>query len=91
MPIFIQEDGKLRKLKVDAPTKEKTLQLLIEQNLWEVLEMHFLASEYPTTFGGRIDTLAIDANGAPVIIEYKLNRNENVINQALSYWRWLKA
>jgi hypothetical protein len=50
MPIFVQENGKLRKLKVDALTKEKTLQLLIEQNLWEVLEMHFLASEYPTMY-----------------------------------------
>jgi len=55
------------------------------------LDLHFLATEYPTTFGGRIDTIAVDSNGAPVIIEYKLSKNENVINQALSYLRWLKA
>ena len=57
----------------------------------EVLDMHFLATEYTTTFGGRIDTLAIDVNGAPVIIEYKRNRNDSIINQGLSYLKWLKA
>jgi predicted transport protein len=53
--------------------------------------MHFLETEYTTTFGGRIDTLAVDANGSPVIIEYKRNKNDNVINQALSYLKWLQA
>lgn len=91
MPIFKEETGKLKKLKVHPFTKEKTLQYLIEQNLLEVLDLHFLATEYPTTFGGRIDTIAVDNNGAPVIIEYKLSKNENVINQGLSYLRWLKA
>jgi predicted transport protein len=71
--------------------KEKNLQKLVEDNLMEVLELRFLATEYTTTFGGRIDTLAVDANGAPVIIEYKRNKNENVINQALSYLKWLKV
>jgi Uncharacterized conserved protein len=91
MPIFKKEDGKLKKLKSNTFTKEKTLQNLIEQNLLEVLDLHFLATEYSTTVGGRIDTIAVDSNGAPVIIEYKLTKNENVINQALSYLRWLKA
>lgn len=91
MPIFKEENGKLKKLKLTTYSKEKTLQSLIEQNLLEVLDLHFLATEYPTTFGGRIDTIAVDSNGLPVIIEYKLSRNENVINQALSYLRWLKA
>ena len=44
-----------------------------------------------TTFGGRIDTLAVDTNGSPVIIEYKRNKNDNVINQSLSYLKWLKS
>jgi predicted transport protein len=91
MPIFIEQEGRYKKLKVEALTKERTLQLIVEQNLFEILEMHFLATEYATTFGGRIDTLAVDLMGAPVIIEYKLNSNENIINQGLSYLRWLKA
>jgi len=53
------------------------------------LDINFLASEYSTSFGGRIDTLGIDNNGSPVIIEYKKGQNNSVINQALSYLKWL--
>ncbi|MFY1643671.1 DUF5655 domain-containing protein, partial [Methanoculleus bourgensis] len=51
----------------------------------------FLEREYSTgkTHGGRIDTLGIDENGFPVIIEYKRAINENVINQGLYYLDWL--
>lgn len=91
MPIFRTENGKLKKLSTLSISKEKELQNLIENNLEEVLGMHFLASEYTTTFGGRIDTLAVDYTGAPVIIEYKRNKNDNVINQGLSYLKWLQA
>lgn len=91
MPLFKEEKGKLKKLKSVSIAKEKHLQELVEVNLLEALDMHFLATEYQTTFGGRIDTLAVDVNGAPVIIEYKRNRNDNVINQGLSYLKWLQA
>jgi len=91
MPIFKDTSGALKKLNTLPLDKEKNLQKLVEDNLMEVLELHFLATEYVTTFGGRIDTLAVDANGAPVIIEYKRNKNDNVINQALSYLKWLRA
>ena len=91
MPIFREQSGKLIKLNAQSLPKEKILQNLIENNLEEALGMYFLDTEYRTTFGGRIDTLAVDYSGAPVIIEYKRNRNDNVINQGLSYLRWLKA
>ncbi|RNC71835.1 MAG: hypothetical protein ED859_03795 [Desulfuromonadales bacterium] len=91
MPLYKKINGKFKKLKSVPLAKEKTLQVIIEENLQEMLDMYFLETEYPTTFGGRIDTLAVDKDGAPVIIEYKLTKNENVINQALSYLKWLKA
>jgi predicted transport protein len=68
---------------------ERDIHKLFEANLDEILNIRFLASEYATGFGGRIDTLGIDNNGAPAIIEYKRTQNENVINQGLSYLRWL--
>ena len=70
---------------------EKSLQTQIERHLETFLGVRFLASEYSTgkTHGGRIDTLGIDENGCPVIIEYKRDRNENVINQGLFYLDWL--
>ncbi len=91
MPIFLNDRSKLKKLSVKSISTEKELQSLIESNLDEVLGMYFLETEYITTFGGRIDTLAVDYNGCPVILEYKKNRNDNVINQALSYLKWLQA
>ncbi len=70
---------------------EKTLQSLIERHLDSLLAVRFLASEYATgkAHGGRIDTLGIDENHSPVIIEYKRAINENVINQGLYYLDWL--
>jgi hypothetical protein len=91
VPIFKIEGDKLRKLGVLPLEKERSLQRLVEQNLGEALGLRFLATEYITTSGGRIDTLAVDEAGSPVIIEYKRNRNDAVVNQALSYLRWLKT
>lgn len=55
------------------------------------LGVRFLTSEYSTgkRHTGRIDTLGIDENNSPVIIEYKRSLNENVINQGLFYLDWL--
>ena len=36
-----------------------------------------------------MDSIGIDNEGNPCIIEYKKGQNENVINQGLSYLRWL--
>lgn len=92
MPVFKTVEGELlKKLNVVPLSKERDLQRLVEKNLIETLGLQFLATEYTTTSGGRIDTLAVDADGAPVIIEYKKSRNDAVINQALSYLKWLKT
>ena len=70
---------------------EKKVQNLIERNLESLLGITFLSSEYSTgeRHGGRIDTLGIDENNAPVILEYKKQKNENVINQGLYYLDWM--
>lgn len=92
-------DIKFFSLAGDAPREilgqnvaiERSLQRLIESHLDVFFSMRFLATEYSTgsTHGGRIDTLALDENGSPVIIEYKRATNENVINQGLYYLTWL--
>ena len=70
---------------------EKHLQALIEAQMETFLGVRFLATEYSTgkTHKGRIDSLGLDENGCPVIIEYKRHTNENVINQGLFYLDWL--
>ncbi len=70
-------------------TIEKSLQTLFERNLEALLGVRFLASEFSTSNGGRIDTLGLDENGCPVILEYKRATNENVVNQGLFYLDWL--
>lgn len=81
----------IEKLPTESPQVEKALQTLFEKNLEALLGVRFLASEYSTgaVHGGRIDTLGIDEDGSPVIIEYKRLTNENVINQGLFYLDWL--
>lgn len=89
MALFKIKNQKVEKLSTIDLDKEKNIQTLFEQNLLIILNVDFLATEYSTSFGGRIDTLGIDKNGSPVIIEYKRNQNDNVINQGLSYLKWL--
>lgn len=68
---------------------EKDLQQLVEPHMETFLGVKFLATEFTTSNGGRIDSLGLDENGCPVIIEYKRHTNENVINQGLFYYDWL--
>jgi len=89
MAIFSINNEKVNKISSNRPSKESNVQKLFEKNLNEILNITFLASEHSTSFGGRIDTLGIDNNGSPVIIEYKLTQNDSVINQGLSYLHWL--
>jgi predicted transport protein len=70
---------------------EKSLQTLLEKHLEAFLGVRFLSTEYGTgkKHGGKIDTLGLDDNHCPVIIEYKRALNVNVINQGLYYLDWL--
>ncbi|MBO7820335.1 DUF5655 domain-containing protein [Burkholderia pseudomallei] len=89
--LFRVSDGTACELPGQAAKLEKHLQGLIEANMPTFLGVRFLASEYATgkTHKGRIDSLGLDENGCPVIIEYKRHSNENVINQGLFYLDWL--
>ena len=89
--LFRLSSGKATELQGDASDLEKPLQTLIEANLEPLLGIRFLATEYSTgkTHGGRIDSLGLDENNCPVILEYKRSVGENVINQGLFYLDWL--
>ncbi|MCK4594673.1 DUF91 domain-containing protein [bacterium] len=91
MPLFQLTENKLTRLKPSSLIKERALQRLFEGNLEELLGIRFVASEYGTgeKHGGRIDTLGLDDNNCPVIIEYKLASKDNIINQGLFYLDWL--
>lgn len=92
MPIFKINGKKVERVK---PTKfsgserEKQLQSLVEKNLDEIFDMTFIKTEHPTTHGGRIDTLGIDSEKRPVIIEYKEEKSSTVLLQGLYYMDWI--
>ena len=89
--LFTFKDGLAAEISGHSVGLEKSLQQQIEANLETLLGVRLLSSEYSTgpKHGGRVDTLGIDENANPVIIEYKRATNENVINQGLFYLDWL--
>jgi predicted transport protein len=92
MPLFRIKGKKAEKIKptkFSGANKEKQLQTLIENNLDMIFEMTFIDTEVPTTHGGQMDTLAIDRNNRPVIIEYKADKSSTVLLQGLFYMDWL--
>ncbi len=70
---------------------EADVQGLVEAHMETLLGVRFLTSEYGTgpVHGGRIDSLGLDENGSPVIVEYKRGTDAGVINQGLFYLTWL--
>lgn len=89
--LFRLTAGAAAELPSRAAALERHLQTLIEAQMPTFLGVRFLATEYQTgkTHKGRIDSLGLDENGCPVIIEYKRHSTENVINQGLFYLDWL--
>lgn len=92
MPIFKISGNNLQKIKpvkFSGSGKEKSLQNLIENNLNTIFEMTFLETEFSTSHGGRIDTIAIDSDNRPVIIEYKADKSSTILLQGLFYMDWI--
>ncbi len=91
MPIFRIENHEVNQLSLTSFNNEKDLQQFVEKNMYKLLGIQFIASEF--TIGGkqrgRIDTLGIDMNGDPTIIEFKHKANENIVTQGLYYLDWL--
>jgi predicted transport protein len=89
--LFRIGNGKAAEVPGEAGGLERSLQTLIENNLDLMLAVRFAASEHSTgkLHGGRIDTLGLDENDCPVILEYKRAISENVMSQGLYYLDWL--
>lgn len=83
----ISTSNKSTQIKSKSLKLERQIQNIVEKNLEELFGIKFLASEYIID-NGRVDTLGLDENNCPVVIEYKLNSNTNIINQGLFYLDW---
>lgn len=91
MPLYQIKQQRVSQVKPSSFKNERELQKLFEANLEELLGVRFIASEFTTgdRQRGRIDSLGIDQDGTPVIVEYKKSGKDNVINQGLFYLDWL--
>ncbi|MCA9839260.1 MAG: DUF91 domain-containing protein [Trueperaceae bacterium] len=91
LKVFKRSVSGFERLSASGVRLEKELQTLIEEHMDVFLGVRFLASEYKTgeRHRGRIDSLGLDENYSPVIVEYKRSSNDNVINQGLFYLDWL--
>lgn len=94
MPIFKIDKTKASQiiLKEDGFGSEAELRDFFAENLDEILGVRFIEKEYPINYGGidyRIDTLGIDENNTPVVIEYKWKENEEIFSQGKCYFNWL--
>ena len=92
MPLYqLNLDDEISQIKPSSFRSERELQKLFEGNLDKFLGVRFIASEFTTgdRQRGRIDTLGLDQDGSPTIIEYKKSSKENIINQGLFYLDWL--
>lgn len=91
MALFKINENKITKAEIKQFSNERELQRLCESNLEELFQVKFIATEFPFAdeYSGRLDTIGIDFEGNPVIIEYKFDKNQAVISQALFYMDWL--
>lgn len=73
MAIFLTTSNSAKQLKKQDFRNEKQLQTFVEENMENLFGIRFVASEFVTSkqHGGRIDSLGLDENNSPVIIEYK--------------------
>ncbi|MBB5937659.1 RecB family endonuclease NucS [Streptomyces zagrosensis] len=62
---------------------EADVQGFVETHMETLLGVRFLASEYSTgpVHGGRIDSLGLDENGSPVIVEYKRGVDAGIFSE----------
>ncbi|WP_414169069.1 transporter [Streptoverticillium reticulum] len=93
LKLFHTTNGGMTEVTPRLAEVEADVQDLIEAHMETMLGVRFLASEYviDCVDGGRIDSLGLDENNAPVVVEYKRSTDAGVINQGLYYMAWLMA
>ena len=93
LKLFNIKSGKAVELNNSVVAKERNIQRIVEENSEILLNVRFLKTEHSFKaedgHNARIDSLGLDENNCPVIIEYKRDGKDTVINQGLFYMDWL--
>ena len=89
MAVFSIKNKNLNEVKSTPFSTERELQELVDENLDKIFGLEFIRRE----FGGQglsIDTIAYDPETkSPVLIEYKKDSYQSVIDQGMAYLHWL--
>lgn len=89
MAAFLIQGKNLSELKSKIFPLERDLQILVDDNLEKIFGLEFIR----TQFGGQglsIDTIAYDPETkSPVLIEYKKDTYQSVVDQGMAYLNWL--
>jgi len=89
MPLFKLKDNRVMKVNSCEFRNEAELEKLMKDNLDELTGIKLLEEQYPIP-NGRIDTLGIDEDNVPVVIEYKWVKDPGALIQGLFYLDWVK-
>lgn len=89
MPLFRITDKNVDKVDSCEFSDELELEKFVEDNLEMLTGIRLLERQYPIP-NGRVDTLGIDEDNIPVVIEYKWKQDPNAIIQGLFYLDWIK-
>lgn len=89
MPLFTVKNEQVELIHSQDFTDESALQQLFDANLEDITGVRFIESQYPIP-NGRIDSLGIDEQNTPVVIEYKWGHDPTAIIQGLFYLNWVR-
>ena len=70
--LFSMSGGQANEIKGQPFNRERELQNLVEQYMYQFFAVHFIKTEWAIT-DGRMDSIGLDENNSPVIFEYKKN------------------
>lgn len=92
MALFkIDDNKKIKKVNIKDLKYEIEIHELCEKNLEELFQVRLIAHKFnfADEYNGEMDTIGLDYDGNPCIIEYKLDKNKGVLSQVLFYMDWL--
>ena len=89
MPLFAVKHEKVELIHSQDFTNESALQQIFDTNLEDITGVRFIESQYSIP-NGRIDSLGIDEQNTPVVIEYKWGHDPAAIIQGLFYLNWVR-
>lgn len=88
MPLFDIDKGRAKAIQTQEFADEAELERLFNDNLEEITGVRLIVSQFSIP-NGRIDSLGIDEQNVPVVIEYKWGHDPGAIIQGLFYLQWL--